>query len=112
MADNDTTNKNLQSGDDDQPVQDGQSIVDPQAQDSDTPFSPPVDPISDMATEDISVRTQQGQLDSTHQATDTNIDSHETYDEGLSGAAEAEEPNAGDAVVNYDPEKDQHHPDQ
>ena len=32
------------------------------------------------------------QLDDTHPATDTNIDPTEEYDEGLSGAAEAEEP--------------------
>jgi hypothetical protein len=31
-------------------------------------------------------------LDDTHPATDTNIDSAEEYDEGLSGAAEAEDP--------------------
>ena len=33
-------------------------------------------------------------LDDTHPSTDTNIDSAEEYDEGLSGAAEAEDPNA------------------
>jgi hypothetical protein len=32
------------------------------------------------------------ELDDTHPSTDTNIDSMEEYDEGLSGAAEAEEP--------------------
>jgi hypothetical protein len=31
-------------------------------------------------------------LDDTHPSTDTNIDPMEEYDEGLSGAAEAEEP--------------------
>lgn len=31
-------------------------------------------------------------LDDTHPATDSNIDATELYDEGLSGAAEAEEP--------------------
>ena len=87
---------------------DGQSLVDPLPQDNDTPFSPPTDPVDDMTT-DVDRRTQAGQIDSTHQATDTNVDSHESYDEGLAGAAEAEEPNAGNAVVDYDPEKDQRH---
>jgi hypothetical protein len=31
-------------------------------------------------------------IDDTHPATDTNIDSAEEYDEGLAGAAEAEDP--------------------
>lgn len=43
------------------------------------------------------------QLDDTHPATDTNIQQEELYDEGVSGAAEASEPNAGDNVVGYDP---------
>lgn len=85
----------------------GQSIVNPLPQDNATPFSAPDDPIDDTATEDLEVRTQQGQLNPAHQVTDTNVDSQEVYDEGLSGAAEAEEPNAGDSVVNYDPDKDQ-----
>lgn len=32
------------------------------------------------------------EIDDTHPATDTNIDPTEEYDEGLSGAAEAEDP--------------------
>lgn len=60
---------------------------------NDTPFSPPTDA---------------EQIDDTHQTTDnaTNIDSHELYDEGLAGAAEVSEPNAGNAVTGYDPEAD------
>lgn len=92
---------------DDAAVDEGQSQVNPLPQDNDTPFSLPDDPVSDAATEDIELQTERDRLDPTHQVTDTNLDSQEAYDEGLSGAAEAEEPNAGDAVVNYDPDKDQ-----
>lgn len=60
-------------------------------QDYDTPFRP--------ADED--------DIDDTHQVTDTNLDPEEQYDEGVSGAAEASEPNPGSAVLGYDPSKDQ-----
>lgn len=46
-------------------------------------------------------------LDDTHPITDTNVHIEEEYDEGLSGAAEAAEPNQNDAVEAYDPDKDQ-----
>lgn len=76
--------------------------------DDNAPFSPPVDPISDTGV-DLEARQAAGKLDPTHQATDsaTDIDSHQLYDEGLAGAAEASEPNAGNTVVGYDPDKDQ-----
>jgi hypothetical protein len=64
-------------------------------QDYDTPFRPADD------TNDA------GALDDTHQVTDTNLDPHEQYEEGVSGAAEASEPNANSAVLGYDPSKDQ-----
>ena len=41
-------------------------------------------------------------LDDTHPTTDTNIQPEELYDEGVSGAAEAEDPTAGNDVTNYD----------
>ena len=85
---------------------DGESLVEPLPQDNAPPFSPPGDPVDDAAAQ-ADQRTQSGQIDDTHQATDTNVDSHQTYDEGLAGAAEAQEPNAGNAVVGYDPEHDQ-----
>jgi hypothetical protein len=47
-------------------------------------------------------------LDDTHPATDSNLQPEEDYDEGLSGAAEANEPNQGNDVVSYDPDHDQH----
>lgn len=89
-------------------IEEGESLVQPLAQDNATPFSAPTDPVEDTS-EELDVRTQEGQLGSTHPATDsaTNLDSHEYYDEGLSGVAEAEEPNEGDTVAKYDPEKDQ-----
>lgn len=53
-----------------------------------TPFSPPSG-IVDNA-------------DDTNQAADTNIDSHERYDEGISGAMEVDDPgNRG--ILGYDP---------
>lgn len=92
----------------DEHLLEGDSIIEPLAEDNAAPFSPPTDPINDQAT-DLSVRTEDGQLDPTHQATDnaTDIDSQQLYDEGLAGAAEASEPNAGNSVVDYDPEQDQ-----
>jgi hypothetical protein len=87
-------------------TEDGEHLTPQQPQDNDTPFSQPTDPISDAAA-DVDVREQSDRLDDTHQVTDTNVDSHETYDEGLSGAAEAEEPNAGNSVTGYTPPDDQ-----
>lgn len=61
-------------------------------EDNGTPFQPAADPAG-------------GGLDDTHQATDsaTNIDDHEAYDEGLPGAAEAEEPR-DPGVGSFNPE--------
>lgn len=93
--------------DDEKEIREGESIIEPLPEDHETPFSPPTDPIED-ASEEIEVRTQEGRLNPMHQDTDSwdDIDKHEWYDEGLSGAAESEEPNAGDAVVDYNPEAD------
>lgn len=92
----------------DRHLEEGESLVQPLPQDNAMPFSPPTDPVTD-ATSDVSARTQDGQLDPTHQTTDnaTDIDSQQLYDEGLAGAAEASEPNAGNAVVDYNPERDE-----
>jgi hypothetical protein len=86
---------------------DNGSLMQPLAEDNDPPFSEPTDPIDDLSS-DRDVRQQSGRLDSTHQATDssTDIDSQQLYDEGLAGAAEASEPNAGNTVVGYDPDHD------
>lgn len=60
-------------------------------EDHDTPFRP----------------AEQGELDDTHPVTDTEVEPGEEYEEGVSGAAEASEPKADNAVVGYDPAKDQ-----
>jgi len=93
-------------------TQNDNDFVEPLDEDNDTPFSPPEDPDGDPAI-DPDVRDDSRVLDSTHQVTDnaTDIDSHELYDEGLSDATGASEPNAGNAVTGYDPEKDQRNHD-
>lgn len=47
-----------------------------------------------------------GGLSSTHPQTDTNVLREEQYDEGVSGAAEAGEPDAENAVTGYDRSRD------
>jgi hypothetical protein len=72
-------------------------------QDNQTPFRP-ADPAPNDATSVLLAGgTEDGQLSDTHPSTDTNIEAHELYDEGVSGAAEAEEPKTDDAVVGYGP---------
>jgi hypothetical protein len=107
MSDDNAADDNLRDIDDGN-LEEGQSIIAPLDEDNDTPFSEPDDPVTDP-TLDVDIKKQQGRLNPTHQATDnaTDIDSHQLYDEGLAGAAEASEPNSGNAVVGYDPEKDQ-----
>jgi hypothetical protein len=94
-------------------LEEGESLIQPLPEDNDRPFSAPTDAIDDP-TADLEVREQSGNLDPTHQATDsaTDLDSQQLYDEGLAGAAEASEPNAGNAVVGYDPDQDQRKTDQ
>jgi hypothetical protein len=55
--------------------------IQPLPGDNGTPFSPPDDPAA-------------GSIDDTHPATDSasNIDAHQLYDEGLSGATGTSEP--------------------
>ena len=75
-------------------------------EDNQQPFAPAAPVRDDAAEPDADAQPTQD-LDNTHQATDTNIDSHELYDEGVSGATEASEPNAGNAVVDYNkPDED------
>jgi len=72
-------------------------------EDYDTPFSRPTDADDDVdiADERASIH-RRPLLDDTHPTTDTNIEEEEWYDEGVSGAAEAAEPNAHDTVIDYD----------
>jgi len=57
-------------------------------QDDSTPFSPP------SGIDDTT--------DDTHPQADTNVDAHEHYDEGISGASETNDPGAR-GIKNYDP---------
>jgi hypothetical protein len=102
MADNFQDN-----GTDDAFVKRDASLEPALPEDNDTPFSPPDDSVEDATGNPEDRRVPA--LDDTHQVTDsaTDIDKQELYDEGLSGAVEAEEPNAGNAVIGYDPDKDQ-----
>jgi hypothetical protein len=63
-------------------------------QDNGTPFQPA--PPSRDDEIDLDDDDQGRELDDTHPATDSNIDAQELYDEGLSGAAEAQEPHRVD----------------
>lgn len=74
--------------------------------DYDTPFRP----ASDVPDSRVDIEGfDRDELDDTHPVTDaaSNIEEEEAYDEGEAGAAEAREPNAGSAVLGYDPNKDQ-----
>ncbi len=74
----------------------------PLPNDIETPFSPEVSPQDDRAEGNLAREIDMAHLDDTHPATDSGIDKMETYDEGVSGSAEATEPNAGNAVVDYE----------
>ena len=78
----------------------------PLPEDNDTPFSPPDDVTDDMADPNEENRESPA-LEPTHQSTDPDIDAHELYDEGLSGAVEAEEPNKNSAVTGFTPPDDE-----
>lgn len=71
-------------------------------QDNGTPFQPAGPTRDDTgAADDDDLQADDNKLDDTHPITDTDIDLQELYDEGLPGATEAHEPNAGDDVVSY-----------
>jgi len=82
--------------------------IQPLSEDNDPPFSLPDSPSDDANDDTFDRQTSGGQLDPTHPVTeaDGNADDHEAYDEGLSGAFEAEEPKDS-AVVDYNPDQDQ-----
>jgi hypothetical protein len=91
---------------------DPDATIDPQAEDTDTPFSLPDSARDDNGREDqVDNADENLKLDPTHPATDsaTNIDPHEEYDAGLAAAAEASEPR-DDAVTGYDPDNDERQP--
>jgi hypothetical protein len=71
--------------------------------DSNNPLATPLPQGDNPVSEPDDIPVTDNQLDDTHPQTDTNVDITEEYDEGLSGAAEASEPNADNDVVDYDP---------
>jgi hypothetical protein len=75
-------------------------------EDGQTPFRPADPPRDDTLPADDSGQPPASTLDDTHPVTDTNIDPQEQYDEGIAGAAEAEEPNAANTVIGYEPPKE------
>lgn len=75
------------------------------AEDNETPFQPAAPAPADATTSGAQATTS-SQLPDDHPSTDTNIQPEELYDEGVSGAAEAEEPNSANAVTDYTPPKD------
>lgn len=70
-------------------------------EDDDTPFDLPPEPSRDPDAEPDDERQTEETLNSTHPATDSNMQPEELYQEGIAGAAEASEPNAGDTVIGY-----------
>jgi hypothetical protein len=70
-------------------------------EDGQTPFRPADPPRDDTQPPDATGQQAASTIDPTHPVTDTNVQPEETYDEGVSGAAEAAEPNAGNAVTDY-----------
>lgn len=77
------------------------------SQDNETPFRPTDVTIDDtVPLDDRDAQNQANSIPDDHPLTDTNIQPEETYDEGYAGSAEANEPNAGNAVTGYSPEKD------
>lgn len=59
------------------------------------------DDTDQITHETTAVQPDVGDLSSTHPQTDTNLERSEYYDEGISGAAEAGEPNAENQVTGY-----------
>jgi hypothetical protein len=78
-------------------------------QDNGTPFqaaAPNPDPAAGVVNDPPAQAASDSTLDDTHPVTDTNVQPEEQYDEGVSGAAEAQEPNAGNAVNGFTPPAD------
>lgn len=78
-------------------------------QDNGTPFQPAApspDPTAGVTDNPLTQAGSDNTLDDTHPATDTNVQPEEGYDEGVAGAAEAQEPNAGNSAASYTPPAD------
>jgi hypothetical protein len=72
-------------------------------EDNETPFQP-ADPPREPGAEPDADAQPLSSFDTTHPSTDSSIDAMEAYDEGLESAAQADEPNHGNAVTGYDPD--------
>ena len=70
-------------------------------EDGQTPFQPADPPRGPVLPADDPGQLQASNLDSTHPVTDTNVDPSQAYDAGVADAAEASEPNTGNAVTGY-----------
>ncbi|MDL2363078.1 MAG: hypothetical protein QFB86_01700 [Patescibacteria group bacterium] len=82
-------------------LENGEAAVHPLSEDNDTPFSLPTDHIDDPT---LSIESRgKDSVDPTSPLTDSDLDPHELYDEGLAGAAEAHTPSAGDSIIGYTP---------
>lgn len=88
--------------------QDGQTPFRPAPnEDDEAVIDPDADELVPTESEESPIPSSEaGGLDDTHPETDINIVNHEQYDEGVSGAAEASEPNVNDAVIGYSPPND------
>ena len=74
-------------------------------EDYDTPASPPAEAWVSI-DDDEGRPLRRPALDPTHPITDADIEDEDVYEGGVSGAAGAEEPNAGDTVISYDKSRD------
>lgn len=82
-------------------------------EDNGTPFQPADDTDKEVVDPDANEEwpteseessmpnSERGNVDDTRPETDSGMIQAEEYDEGVSGAAEASEPNTGDAVIGY-----------
>lgn len=86
-------------------------IESPLPGDFETPFSEPTPQPDDEDGDyfDEELREEERKLEDTHPVTDASPDKTQLYQEGLTDAAGAEEPNAGNSVVDYDSDKGEPH---
>ena len=81
-----------------------QSVQD--APDEDPPFSPATPGPADATDPDDASMAGNNIVDDTHPDTDDGMEDQERYDAGDSAASGANEPNAGNTVIGYDPTND------
>lgn len=74
-------------------------------EDNQTPFNAAA-PARDQDLEVDDDAQPTSDLDDTHPATDSNVEREDVYEGGVTEATQATEPNAGNAVVDYDKPED------